>query len=178
MLRHVNATSDSGQKAFCLESAASSEGISRTRLSQDGRQRPHCMHRFLAAFCPMAQPLSAVALRTLSVPLALGLPIRGLNLSKAGAGDVAVPMLMNCGDAVLLNTRIFHCGSANTSEKTRVQLRITYVPSTGRWTINNAVCLAAFVCAHAGSIRARTHAVLKSPCLGCRGYGSRRPADL
>ena len=49
-----------------------------------------------------------------------------LSVPQLLAGDVALPMLMDCGDAVLLDTRIFHYGSANTSTTIRAQLRATY----------------------------------------------------
>jgi hypothetical protein len=49
-----------------------------------------------------------------------------LSVPQLLAGDVALPMLMDCGDAVLMDTRIFHYGSANTSTTIRAQLRATY----------------------------------------------------
>ena len=53
-----------------------------------------------------------------------------LSVPELLGGDVALPMLMDCGDAVLLDTRIFHYGSANTSTTTRAQLRATYATPT------------------------------------------------
>jgi hypothetical protein len=53
-----------------------------------------------------------------------------LSIPQLLAGDVALPMLMDCGDAVLLDTRIFHYGSANTSTETRAQLSVTCVASS------------------------------------------------
>jgi hypothetical protein len=49
-----------------------------------------------------------------------------LSIEQLLDGDAALPMLMDCGDAVLLDTRIFHYGSANTSTSIRAQLSVTY----------------------------------------------------
>eukprot|EP00746_Dinoflagellata_sp_MGD_P058826 gnl/MRDRNA2_/MRDRNA2_25137_c0_seq1.p1 gnl/MRDRNA2_/MRDRNA2_25137_c0~~gnl/MRDRNA2_/MRDRNA2_25137_c0_seq1.p1 ORF type:complete len:336 (+),score=34.89 gnl/MRDRNA2_/MRDRNA2_25137_c0_seq1:127-1134(+) len=65
-------------------------------------------------------------------------------------GDCPQAMLMNRGDAMLLDTRIFHFGGANTSRETRAQLRATFEEplatkvELGSWQSNTGGCVVGF----------------------------------